>query len=78
MNSKSKLKTSNAGAKAMTHRKQKPSAESLARHGLRFELARLLLQHGTGALEVARKTGLEVEQVDRLVAADASEKERAA
>jgi hypothetical protein len=36
------------------------------------------LQHGAGSLEVARKTGLEVEQVDNLIAADAQEKERAA
>ena len=62
----------------MTHRKQNLSAESLSRHGLRFELARLLLQHGAGALEVARKTGLEIEQIDQIVAADAQEKERAA
>jgi len=62
----------------MTNPKQKPKAETLARHGLRFELARLLLQHGAGALEVARKTGLEVEQIDLLIAADAQEKERAA
>mgnify|MGYP003657019586 CR=1 FL=1 len=54
-----------------------PSASSLSRHGLRFELARLLLQHGAGALEVARQTGLEVEQIDLMVAADAQEKERA-
>jgi len=44
----------------------------LARHGLRFELARLLLQHGAGPLEVARKTGLEIEQLDHLIASDAS------
>jgi hypothetical protein len=61
----------------MTNRSQKLKAETLARHGLRFELARLLLQHGAGAIEVARKTGLEVEQVDLLIAADVSEKERA-
>jgi len=42
------------------------SIKQLKRHGLRFELARLLLQHGAGPIEVARETGLTVEQVDQV------------
>lgn len=46
----------------------------LERHGLRFEWARVLLQHGVKPLEVARKTDLEVEQIDRLAAEMATAK----
>ena len=45
-----------------------------ARHGLRFALARLLLRHGVKPLKVARETGLSVEQIDRIVAAEMKEK----
>lgn len=40
----------------------------LEHHGLRFEWAKLLLQHGVDPLEVAKKTDLEIEQIDLLVA----------
>jgi len=51
----------------------------LERHGLRFEWAKLLLQHGVEPLEVAKKTELEIEQIDLLVAdLAAAKKERVA
>ncbi|MEO0975992.1 MAG: hypothetical protein AAFY24_01985 [Pseudomonadota bacterium] len=47
--------------------------DMLARHGLQFEWARLLFRDGVKPLEIARRTGLTVEQVDRLVAAEKKE-----
>lgn len=42
--------------------------DALKRHGLRYEYARILLQHGATPIQVSNRTGLPLEAVDHLAA----------